>query len=254
MYLNDLDWELDRDGGALRGYIGAEDDDEEGVTARVVVDVCPAGGTLVIFRSKKLLHEVMPAHRRRWALSMWIEEEVSPLDEAEGEGVAMAPPSGRRHGLQQPDGGGNVRKLSAAVKWYGRVMQCTPPHSPEWLVAARGVRATARSLQLVAPTQFMSESSGGGVHQLGPASLLLDEGVAAWLPVLMEGHDRVTSPATHAAPAPAVDTSVPGSANEPDEPQEPAKTSRRAAGKSVIGRWVALLWGWVLRWLRLVRK
>jgi hypothetical protein len=68
---------MERDGGALRGYVGADPTDEAGDSAREVIDVCPRGGTLVLFRSRVLLHEVLPARRRRWALSVWIEEDCS---------------------------------------------------------------------------------------------------------------------------------------------------------------------------------
>ena len=34
--------------------------------------VCPTGGTLVIFDSRYLLHEVEPSHRDRLALTLWV--------------------------------------------------------------------------------------------------------------------------------------------------------------------------------------
>lgn len=49
-----------RDGGCLRCFVGAEPDDEYGTTAKVVRDVAPVGGRLVMFRSRDLLHEVRP--------------------------------------------------------------------------------------------------------------------------------------------------------------------------------------------------
>jgi Rps23 Pro-64 3,4-dihydroxylase Tpa1-like proline 4-hydroxylase len=34
-------------------------------------DVQPRGGTLVVFQSRTLLHEVLPAFRRRFAITQW---------------------------------------------------------------------------------------------------------------------------------------------------------------------------------------
>ena len=58
-YLND-DWQPDQ-GGALRLYLqdGAE------------LDVLPTAGTLALFISAELPHEVLPATRERWSLTGW---------------------------------------------------------------------------------------------------------------------------------------------------------------------------------------
>ncbi len=65
-------WDAARDGGCLRVFLGAALDDEEGGTAREVLDVEPRAGRLVIFRAAQLLHEVRPAFRERFALSLFI--------------------------------------------------------------------------------------------------------------------------------------------------------------------------------------
>ena len=59
LYLND-DW-TKKDGGQLRIY------HRDGRT----VDVLPKGGTLVLFRSDAIPHEVLPGHRIRWAVVAW---------------------------------------------------------------------------------------------------------------------------------------------------------------------------------------
>ena len=42
----------------------------------VVVDVAPTGGTLVVFDSVALPHEVLPSRgRERWAVSGWFHED-----------------------------------------------------------------------------------------------------------------------------------------------------------------------------------
>ena len=71
--LNDDDWDTARDGGALRLYVGADPDDEVGTTARQTIDVAPHSGTLVLFNSREMLHEVLPTRRPRHAISAWIE-------------------------------------------------------------------------------------------------------------------------------------------------------------------------------------
>jgi hypothetical protein len=95
LYLNSPDWDLGRDGGALRLYPHAEntcrggladpqlnhdksnaDDANSGlmVGAGSPVDVAPAGGTLVVFDSRNLLHQVRPVTggQQRFALTAWI--------------------------------------------------------------------------------------------------------------------------------------------------------------------------------------
>jgi len=72
LYLNDEEWDTREHGGALRLYMGADSDDEVGATASQVIDVAPAGGTLVVFDSRVVLHEVMPTFSRRLALTLWI--------------------------------------------------------------------------------------------------------------------------------------------------------------------------------------
>ncbi len=59
LYLNP-DW-LESHGGAMRLYIGAGQ----------FVDVLPRAGRLAIFLSDRFEHEVLPASRERWSLTMW---------------------------------------------------------------------------------------------------------------------------------------------------------------------------------------
>jgi Rps23 Pro-64 3,4-dihydroxylase Tpa1-like proline 4-hydroxylase len=35
-------------------------------------DISPSAGRLVLFQSDLVAHEVLPAHRPRWALTAWI--------------------------------------------------------------------------------------------------------------------------------------------------------------------------------------
>lgn len=104
LYLNDADWNSSDtvDGGSLRCYTGNNDASAKGQSsttqlsgadAKISNDssssssvtvsdknstddrctvVSPAGGTLVLFDSRRLLHEVTPSHRDRYALTLWI--------------------------------------------------------------------------------------------------------------------------------------------------------------------------------------
>ena len=57
-YLN-ADWG-DRDGGALRLYL-----------PRGAHDIAPRGGSLVLFLSAEIEHEVLPATRERLSIAGW---------------------------------------------------------------------------------------------------------------------------------------------------------------------------------------
>jgi hypothetical protein len=74
LYLNTPDWDSSpsADGGRLTCYEGAHPNDVLGSTATNVRYVNPSGGTLVLFDSRYLLHEVSPSYRGRVALTLWI--------------------------------------------------------------------------------------------------------------------------------------------------------------------------------------
>lgn len=65
LYLNDEDWSPD-DGGQLRLFIPQGEDKGE-----KIVDVLPEGGTLVVFLSHEIAHEVLPTKRERFSLTGW---------------------------------------------------------------------------------------------------------------------------------------------------------------------------------------
>jgi len=58
-------------GGRLRCYADTKKGDLVGSTASELVEVAPLGGRAVIFRSRELLHEVLPAYARRFCLTLW---------------------------------------------------------------------------------------------------------------------------------------------------------------------------------------
>ena len=85
LYINEPDWghddsEKDR-GGYLRCYPNADASDDVGSSGDAV-DIAPRGGRLVIFDSKRILHEVLPSPRRRLALTCWCGGPYSPPGEA----------------------------------------------------------------------------------------------------------------------------------------------------------------------------
>lgn len=63
LYLNE-DWK-EADCGQLRLYTNGSDGGE-------YVDVFPQAGTLVLFRSSRFWHEVLPARRERFSLTGWL--------------------------------------------------------------------------------------------------------------------------------------------------------------------------------------
>jgi len=61
LYLN-ADWS-EGDGGALRLHLGGGP-----------LDILPRGGTVVVFRSELVEHEVLPARRERFSLTGWFRQ------------------------------------------------------------------------------------------------------------------------------------------------------------------------------------
>ena len=73
-YLNDDAWCAARDGGALRVFRppgGGGEGGGGGGGGGGHVDVIPAGGTLVLFRSDSVEHEVLETRRPRYAIAGW---------------------------------------------------------------------------------------------------------------------------------------------------------------------------------------
>ena len=78
LYLNDDDWNVDIDGGALRLYPNSQNEFnpmDVATNGRFdFVDIAPVHGRLIIFDSR-LVHsveKVTSKHRRRRALTLWI--------------------------------------------------------------------------------------------------------------------------------------------------------------------------------------
>jgi SM-20-related protein len=68
LYLTDeteTPWDPKKDGGFLRCY------PRKSGTSSQIIDVAPSSGTLVLFNSRELEHEVLPTYRTRWALVGW---------------------------------------------------------------------------------------------------------------------------------------------------------------------------------------
>jgi Rps23 Pro-64 3,4-dihydroxylase Tpa1-like proline 4-hydroxylase len=79
LYLNPTDWCPQRDGGTLRIFTGCADEDNEGTSAESTEEVVPVGGRLVVFDSRMIVHEVLPATRTRLAMTAWMLNENSVM-------------------------------------------------------------------------------------------------------------------------------------------------------------------------------
>jgi hypothetical protein len=75
LYLNAPDWDGERDGGVLRCFeqdgAGASTWSKPEARAEPVLEIVPRGGTIAIFPCCHVPHEVSPARRRRYALTLW---------------------------------------------------------------------------------------------------------------------------------------------------------------------------------------
>jgi SM-20-related protein len=87
LYLNRDGWSLDKDAGQLRMHLdGGGDECPPGVQPNFI-DVDPLGGTLVLFKSEAIPHEVLDTMSERFALVGWFNRPVSASDIANlGEG------------------------------------------------------------------------------------------------------------------------------------------------------------------------
>jgi hypothetical protein len=112
LYLNDMGWDASRDGGVLRAYVPSDDPvtrrEKERSSSRVdgddgrfrVLDIVPEGGSLVLFDSSAVEHEVLPTYRERWAVVGWFlaeedndvscDDDIVPIRERGGGGRAAS--------------------------------------------------------------------------------------------------------------------------------------------------------------------
>ena len=68
VYLN-ADWDVERDGGALRAYLPDGSGEH--------VDVAPKAGRLLLFDAVRVEHEVRPTFASRVALTLWANDDPS---------------------------------------------------------------------------------------------------------------------------------------------------------------------------------
>lgn len=92
LYLNDETWDIKKDGGVLRAYLPRQHHQSKAAKKRkrdsdrldegrdIIQDITPKGGTLVLFDSASVEHEVLPTHRERWAVVGWfLGEDISTV-------------------------------------------------------------------------------------------------------------------------------------------------------------------------------
>lgn len=73
VYLVPPDWDAapEADGGRLVWWVVDEDEAPVGGGAPAKHTLEPKAGRLVIFRARTVMHEVLPTHRKRFALTLW---------------------------------------------------------------------------------------------------------------------------------------------------------------------------------------
>ena len=84
LYLNPPSWDPIDDAGQLRLHLDGGNDDDDRPPTNVVrpnyIDVNPLGGTLVLFKSEAIPHEVLNTNAERYALVGWYNRRVSVTD------------------------------------------------------------------------------------------------------------------------------------------------------------------------------
>lgn len=117
LYLNDERWDAKKDGGVLRVYLPQKKMQIATLTRNCNVrgeckkqDIIPKGGTLVMFDSKSVEHEVLPTQSERWAVVGWFLDDDSQSVE-------------RRYGAQNIHGRGKKRQ-SETSNHSGKGKRC----------------------------------------------------------------------------------------------------------------------------------
>jgi SM-20-related protein len=82
LYVNDETWDVAKDGGSLRLYLNQEEENHS------TLDVSPTGGTLVLFQSDAIPHEVLDTTRERCVVVGWYNRPFRAAD------AALIAPSG----------------------------------------------------------------------------------------------------------------------------------------------------------------
>lgn len=72
VYLVEDDWDAapDRDGGQLVWWNIEQGDPDAGSVARKHT-LNPSAGQLCVFKARTIMHEVLPTHRKRFAVTLW---------------------------------------------------------------------------------------------------------------------------------------------------------------------------------------
>lgn len=83
LYLNDRDWDAAKDGGALRMHFDSGGDELPAGETPNYCDVEPSGGTLVLFQSDVIPHEVLDTVKERVAVVGWYNRPVQMADAVE---------------------------------------------------------------------------------------------------------------------------------------------------------------------------
>ena len=68
---DDRPWDVKVDGGALRIYTSEEETSTRGALAQDSFDIAPTPGTMLLFDSAVVPHEVLETHRNRLCVVGW---------------------------------------------------------------------------------------------------------------------------------------------------------------------------------------
>jgi SM-20-related protein len=77
LYVNDETWDVETDGGSLRLYLNTEEEHSS------TLDVPPTSGTLVVFQSNAIPHEVLDTTRERCVVVGWYNRPFRAADAAQ---------------------------------------------------------------------------------------------------------------------------------------------------------------------------
>jgi SM-20-related protein len=77
LYVNDETWDVETDGGSLRLYLNTEEEHSS------TLDVPPTSGTLVLFQSNAIPHEVLDTTRERCVVVGWYNRPFRAADAAQ---------------------------------------------------------------------------------------------------------------------------------------------------------------------------
>ena len=166
-YLNEPDW-AEADGGQLRCFEDGRVNDDE----PPLLEIVPRGGTVAVFPCCHIPHEVAPARRKRYAVTLWFNSAAllrgTPEERAAAAAVAFKAQSKaqrqaqrqalrkRPHPHQPPGGEGGEDAAVAAGERFGESAGGSPPAQRTSVLAESWKADAAAALEGEAATSGFS--------------------------------------------------------------------------------------------------